>query len=162
MGIYARETTVSVDRSKSEIERTLTRYGATSFMYGWDSDKRGAGFQFRFANRMLRFTIPIPDREDFRKTGKGRKRPGGEGAVDRAWEQAIRQRWRALAIAIKAKLEAVTSGVVGFDVEFMPYAVMPDGRTVAEHVGPELALAYESGKMPTQMLGWAGDGKGKK
>lgn len=27
------------DRSRSEIERTLTRYGARQFMYGWDENR---------------------------------------------------------------------------------------------------------------------------
>ncbi len=32
---YAGKTQVSSDKSKAEIERTLQRYGATGFMYGW-------------------------------------------------------------------------------------------------------------------------------
>ena len=36
---YAADTQVSVDASRAEIERTLTRYGATAFMYGWDADR---------------------------------------------------------------------------------------------------------------------------
>lgn len=40
MTTYASQTTVSPDRSRAEIERTLSRYGATGFMYGWSD--RGA------------------------------------------------------------------------------------------------------------------------
>jgi hypothetical protein len=29
----------------------------------------------------------------------------------------------------------------------MPYIVMPNGRTVAENVGPQIEAAYASGKM---------------
>jgi len=64
-----------------------------------------------------------------------------------AHQQEVRRRWRALALAVKAKLEVVASGIVGFDSEFMPYIVMPDGKTVAEHVSPSIAEAYAGGKM---------------
>jgi hypothetical protein len=33
---FAEKTTVSSDKSRAEIERTLSRYGASSFMYGWN------------------------------------------------------------------------------------------------------------------------------
>lgn len=160
MGIYARDTTVSVDRSKSEIEKTLTRFGATSFMYGWDSDKRGAGLQFKMNDRLIRFTLPMPDREEFRLTSKGRKRPGGESAVNNAWEQEIRRRWRALALVIKAKLEAVSSEIVSFESEFYSHIVVPGtGKTVYEQTHSELALAYEKGVPPTMLLGLSKNGK---
>jgi hypothetical protein len=152
---YAKTTSVPVDRSKAEIERTLSRFGASSFMYGWDGEARGAGIQFKMNDRLIRFTIPMPDREEFRVTDKGRKRPGGESAVDNAWEQAIRQRWRALALVIKAKLEAVESQIVAFEQEFMPFVVMPGGKTVYEMAKGEVALAYEKGSPPAMLLGLA-------
>ena len=49
---------------------------------------------------------------------------------------------------VKAKLEAVASGVSILDDEFMAHIVMPDGRTVSEHVRPRIAEAYESGDTP--------------
>jgi hypothetical protein len=46
-----------------------------------------------------------------------------------------------------AKLEAVEAGISVFDDEFLAHIVMPDGRTVAGHVRPQLALAYETGRV---------------
>ena len=37
MSRYAEQTSVAAERSRAEIEGTLTRYGATAFMYGWGS-----------------------------------------------------------------------------------------------------------------------------
>jgi hypothetical protein len=42
-------------------------------------------------------------------------------------------------LSIKAKLEAVETGIESFEIAFMPYVVLPDGKTVAEHVLPALA-----------------------
>ena len=42
---YAEKTNVSTDRSRAEIERTLQRYGADQFMYGWESERAMVGFR---------------------------------------------------------------------------------------------------------------------
>ena len=70
------------------------------------------------------------------------------------WEQATRQRWRALALVIKAKMEAVESGISEFEDEFMSNIVMPDGKTVAEHARPLIESAYRSGKVTALLPGW--------
>ncbi len=36
---YADNTGVSVENSRGEIERTLQRYGAESFAYGWEAGR---------------------------------------------------------------------------------------------------------------------------
>jgi len=42
---YAENTSVPVDRSKAEIEKTFIRYGAGQFAYGWDGNRIMVGFQ---------------------------------------------------------------------------------------------------------------------
>ena len=146
MGIYASQTLVSAEKSKGEIERTLRRYGAEEFVSGWDKDK--AIIMFKMANRRIRFYLPMPDKELFRKTPSGRER-SQEWAIEQAWEQAGRQRWRALALAIKAKLEAVESGITSFEEEFMAHVVMPNGQNLGAWIVPQIAEAYEKKKMPS-------------
>lgn len=57
-------------------------------------------------------------------------------AATKEYEQAGRQRWRALALVIKAKLEAVGTGIVTFEEEFLAHIVLPSGRTVTQDVTP--------------------------
>ena len=144
---YAQSTLVSSERSKAEIERILSRYGAESFMYGFKEDKAVIGF--KMSNRLIRFELPMPDKkaDEFWKTPTGR-RTRNEYQAASAWEKASRQRWRALALVIKAKLEAVESGISEFEQEFMANIVLPDGKTVGEHLKPQIESAYGSGKMP--------------
>lgn len=139
---YAQTTDVSSDRSRSEIEKTLTRYGATTFAYGWDADR--ASIQFVMDGRQVRFVLPLPDRRDreFTHHSRGART---DSAAEAAYEQAVRQRWRALALMVKAKLEAVAAGIVSFEVEFLPHTVLPSGRTVADDVLPAVAIAYDTG-----------------
>lgn len=89
----------------------------------------------------------MPDRNDraFTHHSRGKRTAS---AANKAWEQATRQRWRALALVIKAKLEAVECGISEFEHEFMANIVMPDNRTIAQHVIPAIAQAYETGEMP--------------
>ena len=47
-----------------------------------------------------------------------------------ASEQGKRSRWRALYLVVKAKLEAVSSGIVSMEDEFLAQTVMNDGETV--------------------------------
>lgn len=145
MSRYASQTQVSTDKSRAEIERILRRYGATAFGYGWEEGR--AVIQFDADGRRIRFVLPMPPRTDFQTTPSGRWRYDDD-AIDKAWEQAQRQRWRALTLAVKAKLEAVESGIASFEEEFLPYIVLPDGQTVGSHVLPRVAEAYQENSMP--------------
>lgn len=126
MSQYAADTTVSTENSRAEIERTLRRYQADAFAYGWDGNK--AMIQFDAQDRRIRFVLPLPERDDpsFTRTpGRGLTR--NAEAAERAWEQGCRQRWRALALCIKAKLEAVESGISTFEEEGdYPFTVEDD------------------------------------
>lgn len=154
---FAADTTVGADRSKAEIERLLERYGADRFMSGWGKGQAFLGFRCR--DRMVKFVLPLPDPEDdeFRLTPTGRRRRGGhESQARKAYEQEVRRRWRALALVIKAKLEAVETGITTFESEFLAHIVMPDGRTVGEHVGPAIESAYASGRVVPLLPAFAG------
>ena len=150
MSRYASNTKVSSDRSLQEIKRTVERYGAESFGFAQDRDQ--AMVQFTLADRMVRFMVRMPDREgeEFMLTETGRDR--SESAAFTAWEKSCRQRWRALSLVVKAKLEAVESGITDFDREFLAYLVLPDGSTVADNALPAVALAYETGRVPMALI----------
>ena len=147
MGKYASQTEVSSDRSRSEIEKNLMRYGANKFMYGWDEQM--ATIAFEMSCRQIQFRLPMPNRtsNEFTRTPTGKLRTS-QMQIDAAYEQAVRQRWRALALVIKAKLEAVEAGITEFEDEFLAHIVLPDGNTVGRWMAPQVAHAYQTGKMP--------------
>lgn len=150
---YAAKTSVPVERSRAEIEHTLARYGAQQFMYGWDSTGAMIAFVVEVApdqKRQVRFHLPLPSRDERRFTHHSRGWRTAE-AAQREWEQACRQRWRALALVVKAKLEAVESGIASFEDEFLAYIMLPDGQTVGGWIGPQLDAAYDPdrGVMPS-------------
>lgn len=151
MSKYASETTVSPEKSRHEIETILKRYGASH--YGYMSGPEASAIAFQAKDRRLRFTLPMPARKDFNTDRRGYGRT--ETAIDAHWNQAVRQRWRALCLVIKAKLEAVEAGVSTFEEEFMANIVLPSGQTMAEYALPQIAQAYASNSMPP-LLGYNG------
>lgn len=145
MARFAEGTEVSVEKSRAEIERLITRYGATSTAF-MNAPGR-ALIMFEAKKRRVVFELPLPDREDkkFLRDGRGSMRtPEKRFEV---WEQACRQRWRALALVIKAKLEAVESGITSFEDEFLAHIMLPDGQTVSKHVSPVIEAWYTGGSM---------------
>jgi hypothetical protein len=139
---------VPADRSRAEIESTLRRYGATKFAYGWEEGDAGeqvAQLVFEAHARRVRFRLPLPPKSQFKLSPSGQTRHNSAN-VEKAWEQACRQRWRALALVIKAKLEAVECQITSFESEFLAHIVIPaDGRTIGEWAAPQLEKAYEQG-----------------
>lgn len=142
---FAEGTEVSVEKSRAEIERLIIRYGATSTAF-MNAPGR-ALIMFEAQARRIVFELPLPDitEKKFDRDGRGSRRSPEKRM--QVWEQACRQRWRALALVIKAKLEAVESGITSFEDEFLAHIMMPDGQTVASHVKPTIAAWYDSGNM---------------
>ncbi len=146
---YASETSVSVEKSRMEIERTLARYGADAFAYFAEANR--AMIAFRMGQRQIKFVLTLPEKNRQEFTHHARGMRTAEAALGQ-WEQACRQRWRALALVIKAKLEAVTAGITTIEDEFLAHTVLPDGSTVGEWAKPQLAEAYRIGAMPQHLM----------
>ncbi len=141
---YAKDTEVSADRTRNEIEKTLIRYGATSFLYG--SDPQGAVIMFEFQKRQVRFLLKLPNRDSFYQSPTGRSRT--RSSAEAAYDKAVRQKWRALLLIIKGRLEGIESDIESFERAFMSYIMLPNGQTVADWLQPQIKEALETGRMP--------------
>lgn len=144
---YAQKTDVPVERSRADIEDLVKRYGADQFVSGWEIGQ--ALISFRAQKRYVRFLLPLPseDERQFRRDGRGKARTAA--SARRQWEQACKSRWRALLLVIKAKLEAVASGITTFEDEFLAHIVLPDGQQVSTWLRPQLEEAYATAQMPS-------------
>lgn len=147
---YAEKTSVSVAKTKADIEELIQKAGAGQFVSGYKENMAVIGFSVD--NRQIRFVLPLPDKEDkkFWYTPERRNKRTKEQAYA-AWEQACRAKWRALYLIIKAKLEVVESGISTIEREFFYDIVLPDGNTVGEFLSPQLDMVYESGNMPPML-----------
>lgn len=146
---YASNTTVSPEKSRAEIQATLKRYHATHFAYAEMPDQAMVGFQVGAIR--VRFHVPLPDptaRGFTHKKTRYATTKRTEREAENAWEKAVRQRWRALALCIKAKLESVEAGIETFEESFLAHIVLPGGKTIGDQVVPGLHAALEGKDLP--------------
>lgn len=153
MAKFAENTTVGVDKSRMEIEGTLRRYKADAFAYATEGAE--VMISFKLASRWIKFHLMLPSRSDasfntYMRGSVNYRRE--EGAAEKLWEQACRQKWRALALVIKAKLEAVDAGISTVEDEFLAHTVLGNGRTVSETIQEQITEHYRIGGAPSLML----------
>jgi hypothetical protein len=139
-----------MERSRTEVERTLMRYGATGFAYAWERREQAnpnagkygqpktltrevVAIHFKFKERAIQLEVPMPHELEAGTKAKA--------------DAATRQRWRALVLVIKAKLEAVASGISTLEQEFLANVVMANGQTIGQAILPRLSEAVSSGRL---------------
>lgn len=164
MGRYAKNTAVTVERTKAELERIILKYGADSFATMSNTRTGVAAIMFEMSDRRVVFELPLPNMGDFAETtyevqGSKHRRAHTKttehtpAQQQKLWDQACRQRWRALSLAVKAKLEAVESGITSFEEEFLAHIQLPNGATVGSYMVPQIQAAYDNNKMPPLLPG---------
>lgn len=134
---YASGTYVSIDQTRSEIERLLDAHGAQAFAF-----MREPGFAsiaFRMADRNYVLRLRTPEVDEFKRTKTGRMRYQSEAVKFHA--QAVRARWRALLLLLRAKLIAVEDGITTVEDEFLSAAMLPTGQTVGQWASSDGAAA---------------------
>jgi len=123
---FAVDTKVSVPQTRSEIEQTLEKFGASSFAFAMKPSS--AVIAFECQGRRIRFDLPLPENTP-------------------ANARAHRQKWRALFLSIKAKLVSVDTGIETFEEAFLAHVVLADGSTVGQMSRPAIEQQYQTGKM---------------
>jgi hypothetical protein len=131
---FAEKTKVPVFQTRAAIEVMLAQHKCQQYGTAVDYLALRARVQFTAHSRIVRFVVNLPDPKRF------------VGQATR--EQEERRIWRALLLVIKAKLESVSSAIATFEEEFLAHIVMPNDKTVAEMILPQIAEAYASGRMP--------------
>ena len=149
-GRYASATSVSSEQSRMEIERTLRRYGADEFAY-WAKGELVI-YAFRLKSRRVKLEIPLPSFDSFALTPETHKlrTPSSHEA---AYEQGVRQRWRAISLLIKAKLEACEAGISTIEDEFLAHTMLPSGETVSEWLKPQWKALEAGDSLPLLPVG---------
>lgn len=140
---FAEGTSVPVSKTRQDIEHLVGKHGAHNCISGSDFQSRAGFVAFTLEARQIRFQL------------RPYEKRGGSGREQQP-EQYEREMWRALHLVIKAKLEAVRSGVVTTEQEFLANLVLPDGRLLGEEVIPRIAQMYDTGKMPALLPEWSG------
>lgn len=127
--VYAEDTKVPTAQSRAQIE-TMLRKASANRIVTMD-EALEAVVAFMLAGRLIRLRIEIP----------------GDAS-----DQRRRAIWRAIGLVVKGKIEAVAQGITTVEQEWLAHVVLPNGRTVGDWVEPQLQVAYDEGRMPTEPL----------
>jgi hypothetical protein len=130
---YARRTTVAPARTRAEIEHELEKRGASAFGYNRDGQRNVVAFTL--GGLQVRMELPMPAREHFKDH---RARNGVVVSGQRAYDEEVARRWRALLLVVKAKLVAVDEGITSLEREFLADTLLATGRTVLEQIRPAI------------------------
>jgi len=126
MGKFAEKTKVPIFKSVGDIQKVIERYGAMGFQYVVESGRAGIAFKLSDPSRTIKIKMELPDDA-----------------------QGQRQRWRALLLVVKSKLESVESGIETFDEAWMPHIVVDaTGLTLGTMMLPDLGMKLATGKLP--------------
>lgn len=148
---YAQNTEAPADKTRNDIHKMLTKSGATRFGYTCEPGYDVVAFEME--GRRIKLTLPTPDRKDERvlytESQRWMRSPKEQ---EKAYQQLLRSRWRALYLVIKAKIEAVAIGISTFEDEFLAATVLPSQQTVSEYLQPQIERVYVTGKMPEGLV----------
>lgn len=140
---YVRGASITSAASRVEIQDMLTGYGATGFRCGWEEGR--AAIAFTAGERRFRFVLALPGSAEMAGSAGDPLQPRRQGAGSKSAEELSRRCWHQLSLLIRAKLDAVDSGIVTFDQEFLAYMVLPGGGTVFQEAAPAIGTAYATG-----------------
>lgn len=119
---YAENTKVEPEQSVAEIRKYAELRGATNFTFAMGD--QGGAIRFVIGTRWVQFTAERPE-------------AGPEGM------QEYRRRWRAVLLKVKAAFEVYADGAdTSVEEAFMAHLMLPDGRTVGDHVVADLDRVY--------------------
>ena len=147
---YAQQTTVSVAKSRGEIDALLRQWGCDGIRWT-DHYSRGiVALEFLWhrdnVDYLARFSIQLPDdkalRAEARHATSSRFLPAKFAKLQAG---RGRQEHRLLLLWLKAALNAVEAGIIEAETIFLPFLVGRDGQTVAEAALPRLQTLLVDG-----------------
>jgi hypothetical protein len=125
----------------NELQKTLAKFGCSSFGTMTDVERGVTIVQFRWRNRAVSLEASWKGyAQAFLKSGgytPGRDRKRDEKAL----EQAKVSVCSALRDWVKGQITAVECGVMSFEAAFMPHMLLPTGERVLDRVQSDRLLA---------------------
>lgn len=126
-------TQIDADRTASEIAKCLSMHGAQAVMTEYDQKEgyvTSLSFKITIEGQSMGFRLPCDWRPVLEILKKDPKVPSR--MADQT--QAVRVAWRIVKDWVEAQMALVETKMVTTAEVFLPYTVMRDGRTLAQHV----------------------------
>lgn len=132
---------VPAERTISEIQALLSKHNVSAIMTEYDGPHVAAlSFKIEVSGKSMGFKLPCNWKSVYEiftskagtRTIYDQKR--AQRILDERKEQAIRTSWRIIKDWVEAQLALVEVNMVTVPQVFLPYMLMRDDRTLADHV----------------------------
>jgi len=140
MGLLNYTTKEPAEQTIGEIQKMLSGYGVSAMMTEYDGPHVSAvAFKMNINGKPMGFRMPcnwkavyeiFTVKADTRKIWDEKRKAR---ILEERKAQAIRTAWRIIHVWVKAQLALVEVNMVTVPQIFLPYTIMRDGRTLAEH-----------------------------
>lgn len=139
-------TRIDPEQTIGEIQKILSRYNVAAMMTEYDGPQVSAvSFKLNINGKNLSFKLPC----NWRKVAEILKKDPRRLRLKRGETieiQATRIAWRVMKDWINAQMALVEIEMVTIPQVFLPWAIMRDGRTLAEHVESDPGFLLGEGK----------------
>ncbi len=139
MALLNYTTKIDPDKTASEIAKCLSLHGASAILTEYDSENivNSLSFKIRVGQAEMSFKLPVDWKPVYEIMAKGKKFQWGDKGEKQKSDlriQAVRTAWRIVKDWVEAQMALVETQMVNTGEVFLPYAVMRDGRTLAQTV----------------------------
>jgi len=141
--LYASNTDVPIEESRSQINLLLRNWGVSGIQWTEDYENNRMMLQFVWRHKeipyMAKMVVNLPTDEVLTERAK-HKRSGRvlEDKLELLKETRGWREHRVLYIFLKGSFEAIENGIITAEQLFLPWLVGRDGRTVGEVIAPRL------------------------
>ena len=124
-------TSISAQKTVGEIQGILAGHGAKAILMNYDKDGHieSLSFQIMAGNREIGIRLPV-DPDAVLKVMEDQNVP--RRLCNR--QHAIQVAWRIVKTWIQAQMAIIETDMVKLDQVFLPYWIMPSGKTLYAHV----------------------------
>ena len=143
MSLLNYTTKIPPEQTISEIQQMLIPFDVSGMFTEYEGRQvKSVSFRINVGGHDMGFRMPCNWRGVLEILKNDPKCP----TALKTEEQAIRVAWRIIQTWIKGQLAMVEVNMVTLPQVFLPYAIMKDDRTLAEHVTDNPAFLLESGE----------------
>lgn len=128
---------IDADKTAMEIAKCLSMHGAQAVLTEYDPKEglvSAISFRITVEGRMISFRLPCDWRPVYAVMYKGKKERYNDKDLARRQQQAVRTAWRIVKDWVEAQMALVETNMAKTQEVFLPYAVMKDGKTLAEKI----------------------------
>lgn len=141
--LFMATTKISTDKTISQIQASLAKYGASSVLVDYlDGHVEALSFRLSINKRQIPFRLPCRWRAVQNLLGEISKR--GVVDIEETEARARRVAWRQIYRWVEAQCALIETNMVKIEEVFLPYAMDSKGQTFFDRMASGNLLEYKS------------------